>query len=257
MAEAGAWMEAIELLSLDFARPVFSELGVGIVWEETLRGLARDALLGRVGHRSGLFDTVSMGNADALNSTWRAAFLSVIDRAMGPEDRARVEHWVEHVAFAPTESPWSTYEELLSSWGANFRKTGNDRIGLGSDAGLIARDLKTTFDVREVEALLTKRASRFLTDWDLPRFKRLGLLEIPEGSDFFPFVDGMLLTIHRSRFQVFWRWLVSALSEEYLERVGAAALVQSRAQGVPFASPLELPLPPTPLVPPKIQPLIA
>ncbi len=237
-------MHALELLSLDFTRCVFGELGVGVSWEESLRGLARDALLGRLGTVGRAFDIESGNQPYETYLAWIAPFLSVLERAMGLDSRRNLEYWVKHVMCASERSPWHIYEEMFTSWAAHFRKTAKDSIGLEADPQVIVLELDRLLDIASVDDRLKKQAASFLSDWDIVRFRRLGVLEIPEGSDFFPFSDDLSLSVERHRFQVFWRWLTEHVSKTDIEAIGRAALGQKSPPQAPRVSPAELPLPP-------------
>jgi len=236
-------MRGIELLSLDFARPVYKELGVDVVCEETLRGVARDALLGRLAQQRQPFQLDVWGDPESTHSVWVAPFTSLIERALGLEDRARVEYWVKYMVCTEERNPWVGYGDLLGSWASAVRTNRGDRFGLSADVHAIAQRLKRMLNVSEIEEALNRQAGHRLTEWDLPRFERLGLSEIPEGSGFFPFVDQILLIIRNHRVQQFWQWLASEATPQDINAIGAAALARSLENGSRYTPPADLPLP--------------
>jgi hypothetical protein len=237
------WINGLRLLSLDFGRPVYRHLGVDVECEETLRGLTRDTLLGRHSPQGEAFTVGAFDDPESTYSFWIAPYLSALDRALGPNDRRRVEHWVKYVACTEQHNPWVLYEDLLSSWASNFRKTGVDRIGFLTNAGTIARELASANELSREKAVLSEQRVRPLTDWDTRFFNEQDLREIPEGSNFFPFVDPLILAIWMSRFQRFWLWMLAFIEPSDLERIGVAALARSSNAGSYYCAPNELDLP--------------
>jgi hypothetical protein len=240
------WINGIELLSLDFTRPVFSDLGVGVGVElgETIRSLARDTLIGKYSGQKEPFELGSWSDPEVTWTVWIAPFISAVERAIGSTERRKIEHWIRYtVCTEEDRNPWIVYDNVLSKWASIVRRTDVDPIGFSADAATIAREMKLICDVTEPTNLLAKQAARALTDWDLPRFARLGLFEIPHGSDFFPFVDAIILTIRMSRFQRFWLWLLSYLSPSDLELIASAASSLAKEEGVPYRHPGQLDLP--------------
>ena len=234
------WIRGIEILSLDFARPVYGQLGVRIEYEETLRGLARDALVGRFSGQKVAFCLDSWKDPATTYAVWIVPFLAAVERSLGSNDRGRIIYWIKYVACNDERNPWMLYEQLLSSWASVFRRTGVDRFGLAAGAAAMAAEFQIAHNIDEPKDLLAKQKARFLTDWDLPRFTRLGLLEIPAGSEFFPFVDALILIIRMNRFQCFWRRLPSYVGSDDLERIGFAALQLAGENGIAYCTPEEL-----------------
>lgn len=238
----GDWFKGLELISLDFARPVYHELGVGVHCEETLRGIVRDGLIGRYSENNEPLTVESISDRQRAYACCLLPFLTRAHLILGAGDFRRLEHWVAFVANKEARNPWVIYDDVFSSWASLFRRKGIDSFGLSNGAQTIAKQFQSASDVGAVTELLTRQTARFLSDWDFPRFDRLGLSEIPEGSDFFPFVDSLILTIRMNRFQHFWRWMLSVIEADDLGRIADAALKRSEAGGA-FCAPGELPLP--------------
>ena len=241
-SEGYRWQVGLETLSLDFIRPVYGELGVEIRCEETLRGLVRDTLKGRllVDHPR-LLKSPTSDDVSDFYTTQVPALLHVLETAFGQDSRLRLEHWIQYIAYSENDNPWTLYEDLLTSWASNFRKTGEDEIGL-SDPARIAAELRSARDLDAVTELLSRQSKKFLTDWDFPLFSDFGLLEIPEGSDYFPFVDGIVLAIGMRKFQDFWKWLVSFISAEELQAIAEAAKKRALNKDFAYCEPAKLPL---------------
>ena len=219
------WRSRLEMLTLDFARPVYHELGIRVRCQEMLRGLARDTLEGRLSGDEGV-RRLLIGGQSCQGSDFYTAealpFLSVLERALGLEARRAVEHWVDYVACSENYNPWTLYEDVLTSWASNFRRTGKDELGF-TDPATIEAQLRSFRDIRGSEEVLSKQRCRVLTEWDFPLFARHGLLEIQEGSDFFPFVDALALTILMNRFQDFWGWLLTFIDPVNLQAIAVLA----------------------------------
>lgn len=238
------WMTGIEILSLDFARPIYHELGVGVSCEETLRGLSRDTLLGRYSDQQDPFRLDVWAEPETTRVVWVEPFLGALDRSLGRIEKNRVIRWVMFVHSDDKDrNPWMLYEDLFATWASIFRREGVDGIGFSADAAIIANKLKAAFNLTEPEDTLRKQRSRPLTDWDEPRFTRLGLRDIPEDSDFFPFVDGLLLSIWMARFQGFWQWMSSFITSEDLNRIADTARKVADEKQIRYCRPEQLPLP--------------
>jgi hypothetical protein len=241
--EGYEWVSGLKMLSLDFIHPVYGELGVGIRWEETLRGLARDTLRGR--HLEGRPLLLKSGQSDDLSEFYSiqvVALLDLLERALGRKSRLKLEHWVQYIACTENHNPWTVYEDLLTSWASIFRKTRKDEIGFSIDPALIAAELRLARDLDGPRELLSQQRKKFLTAWDFALFSELGLLDIPEGSEFFPFVDGILLAIGMAKFQDFWKWLVSFISSDDLEAVAVAVRKRAQDRDITYCDPARLPL---------------
>jgi hypothetical protein len=239
-SDAVDWQTGLYVLSLDFIDPVYDELGVQIRQRETLKGLARDAL-------TGLFTGyLANANASAKGEDFYSAhvlpFLESSGRVFGLPGRQCVEYWVAYIVCSEGENPWVLYEDLMSSWAANYRKTGHDEIGFSTDVITIAGEVLLAGDLSVAEATLQQQRRRILTYWDLSIFTRLGLLEIPEGSDFFPLVDGILLMIAMHRFHIFWSWLLSFIGEGDLDAIGRYAKNKFEERKIPYVAPGDLPV---------------
>ena len=141
------------------------------------------------------------------------AFVEVLVAAFGPSGFERLEYWVKYIACVEDHNPWIFYGDLFGSWASSMRMKGQDQIGFSIDPIRILKALTDSSDISDVETLLSSYKNRVLPDWDLILFSRRGLLEIPAGSDFFPFVDGILLSVRLVRLQKFWRRLLSTLAE--------------------------------------------
>lgn len=240
------WIEGLQILSLDFARPIYRHLGVGVASEETLRGIVRDALLGRLSGEDRPFDIDRGQDPDRTYAVWVGPFVAALVRALGEPNRARVEHWVRYVnCSAGTRNPWVNYKTLLSSWASVVRMTGVDQIGLATDPGSIAGSLKSAGDCSDIKLALASEAVRPLSQWDFPFFEKMGLRDIPSGSDYFPFVDGIQLTVRMARFQGFWPQFLAAIeSPDDVELIGSAVLELTKANNLAYCPPHDLLCPP-------------
>jgi hypothetical protein len=232
------WYEALELLSLDFTAPIYPELGVGITCAETLRGVIRDTLLGRL-NGSEAKCVGSPAELALFYSSHVQALLTVLERALGPSSRARLEYWTSYVACSEDHNPWCPYEEMFQAWASEMRRTGNDSITFSLSPALILLKFDQITNIDETRKILANQRHRFLTDWDLPLFRDRGLLDLPVDSEFFPFVDQAVLAIAMNRFQTFWSWLRAAITDTDILRIDA--LMQARGRGSPV-HPRELPV---------------
>jgi hypothetical protein len=235
------WRTGLDVLSLDFARPVYHDLGLPIGCEETLKGLARDALTGRLGEET-ILSARPLGDSADYHSIHAVPFLECTSRIFGPSGRRRVEYWVAYTVCTENHNPWVLYNDVLSTWAAIYRTTNRDEIGFSADPATVAREVKAASDLSVPEAILRKQRQTVLTDWDLSLFSKLGLLEIPEGSDFFPLVDAIELMIAMHRFQTFWPWLLSFIGREDLAAIGSFAKIRARKRDMPYVSPEALPI---------------
>ncbi len=195
-ADGYQWRRGLEIVSLDFVRPVYGELGIGIRFQETLRGLARDTLQGRYTESDlPLLPPPSSIETTDFYSTHVMPLLNTLERALGQRSRQQLEYWVHYIACSEGQNPWVLYDELMTSWSSAFRRTAKDGIGFSADPAVIAERMRLSRDLAGPRELLFRQRQKFLTDWDFPLFSELGLLEIPKDSEFFPFTDAILLAI--------------------------------------------------------------
>lgn len=237
--EARRWLFATELLSLDFVRPVYGDLGLGVRFEESLRGILRDAFLGIYEPSSA---PVAAGSPDCVIAAHHKNVVPALAKfgsVFGREQLERIHYWV-HYVHGRDENPWEPYEDYLSNWGRVVRREGRDTIGLSADSNMIARDLKAATSAADIESLLRARRSAVLSDWDRPLFEKRGLLDIPAGSDYFPFVDEICLSVRMHRFQNYFCHLVPVLAPGDCDAIENAVLSASAAGRV-FARISELP----------------
>jgi hypothetical protein len=87
------------------------------------------------------------------------------------------------------------------------------------------------------KAALVETREKPLSDWDLPLFVEMGLLETPPGSEFFPYVDAILLGIAMAKFQRFWEWLLMAAKPSDLQAIAAAAEGFAASEKMAYSSP--------------------
>lgn len=233
------WRRGMELLSLDFLRPAYVALGVGIPREETLRGLVRDGLLWHLHPAS----HPQPGSTEGLATFFRyqvRALREIAASALGSQGVQELTHWVQFVQSQEAANPWAAYFEAFLSWASNLRRTGIDVIGFTSDAAVIAQRLRDSGSSEGVRTTLDHRRGIPLSEWDFPLFKARGFLEIPAGSSFFPFIDEAILTVEMHNFQAFWSWLVSKAASQDMEAVDA--FIRSKEPlGAPHISPWDLP----------------
>ena len=237
------WQSGLSLLSLDFLRPVYRDLGLEIVREETLRGMARDALLWRLRPPMPAQPQSREGLAVFFNSQV-CTFLQMADTVLGDSAAAALSFWIDFVQYQENSNPWTQYFEAFLSWASDFRVRGVDSIGLSIDAGAVAEHLREYGSTEDARQILDARRASALTEWDFPLFKDLGLLEIPEGSDFFPFIDPAVLTIGMARFQRFWEWLISRATDQDIEAIDTFVNAKGRSAAT-HVPPLGLPRPPS------------
>ncbi len=234
------WLSGMELLSLDFLRPVYDDLGTGIGREETLRGLARDALLWHLNpgfHR----EPQSTEGMAAFFRYQVGALVQIAESALGEGAGQALAHWIQFVQCQESTNPWTKYQDLFLSWASKLRTTGVDAIGFSLGAAEVAERLRESVNAGRVRETLERRRSAFLTEWDFRLFKERGLLEIRDGSPFFPFVDAAILTVEMHRFQTFWMWLVSTATSQDLKAIDV--FVRAREEtDVAHVAPWELPI---------------
>jgi hypothetical protein len=230
----------LELLSLDFIRPVYVDLGVGVEWQESLRGLARDALLGTLGSGPPRLQPLPHGESVSFFLATGQPFLDTFQRAFGPQPTERVRFWVEYVLCQEDCNPWVLYERLFARWQGTYRHTGVDEFGFQSEAPIVLSKLREV-DAPAASGRLAKQRNSALSEWDFKLFSKMGLLEIPEDSDFFPFVDAILLAISMRRFQHFWRWLASFAGSASVGSIAAAAERLATEKRMPPCDPSALP----------------
>ena len=236
--DSSNWHAAIIVLSLDFNRSVYDKLGIGITCEETLRGLARDAVLGRLPEDS--LDTKLLLGEVGVSNEEGERFLGAVSRALGSSDRDRLKYWAHYIACMERYNPWTLYFWLLSGWGNAFRRTGKDCIGFTEPLTIEKRySFETATD--DVKQILERERQKPLTEWDASRLVEFG--EISPGSDYFPFVDKIELVVAMERFQRFWKGLLHVIGPADVEALSRAARTQAEKKHNVFCSPEQLPLP--------------
>ena len=195
------WFTSLELVSLDFVRPVFGELGLKLDSPsgDVIRATARESL--REMARTDKHD-VELFYAQGV-----PRFLTTVARELGTDCRDRIVDWVRHTACTEECNPWIQCEAHIMTWASMFRRAGIDEVGFEQPTSILLR-LEFERDLTAVARQLEDQRQKPLSDWDLPLFIRRGLLEIPKESDYYPWVDGILLVIEMARFQRFWSWLV-------------------------------------------------
>jgi hypothetical protein len=227
------WLKGLQLLSLDFLRPVYSSLGTGILREETLRGLARDALLWRLD--SGCHPEPQ--SAPGMAAFYRyqvGALLQIAEPALGESAERALTHWIQFVQCQEDSNPWVRYQDAMLSWASHFRKTGIDSIGFSQDAAEIEKRLRQNVKAEEVRKILEQQSTRFLAEWDFPLFKDQGLLDVRDNSPFFPFVDSAVLVVEMHRFQLFWIGLIASVNNGEVRAIDA--FVRGRKDEVSVAA---------------------
>lgn len=233
------WRSALEILSVDLVRPLYPELGIRIAGEEELREAVRDALCG-----GPWVHTPSEGRFTLVPNfdlTSAVALKQRLDGNIGAGTATELDYWVRYVACTDDANPWALYEDLFEVWASSFRRSGHDRLGLSADAAAIEARYRLASDLERQTAVLGEQRVQPLSDWDAAVLVTHGLLEIPEGSDFFPLVDAVLLTIGMARFQDFWRWLVSLIGPADLGSIQAAVRKRAESKGVPYCPAAALP----------------
>ena len=232
------WRSALEILSVDIARPLYPELGIHIVGEEKLRKAVREALCGGpwMHPPSECRFTLLPG----LGPTSVAALMQRLDSDIGAGTAAELEYWVRYVACTDDENPWALYEDLFEVWASSLRRSGRDHFGLSADAAAIEARFRLASDRDRPTAVLDEQRAQPLSGWDAAVLTTDGL--IPEGSDFFPIVDAVLLTIGMARFQDFWQWLVSFIGPADLSSIQSAVRRRADGKGVPYCPAEALPL---------------
>lgn len=228
--EARQWFIGAELLSLDFVRPVYGYLGVRVDFEESLRGIVRDALLGRYDERSAPLRARSPEETVIGYEKNILPALGGLAAAFGEDQLARLRYWVLYIR-ETDDNPWSAYEGFLSRWASKVRRGEGDAVGFLRDATTIARELKAATAIEDVTGLLGSLRKEPLSVWDRPLFESRGLLDIPAGSDYFPFVDEICLCVRMNRFQEFFKHFAPSLSKgerDSLESVASRTAANER-----------------------------
>jgi hypothetical protein len=239
--DARDWVLGLEKLSLDFTRRVYSDLGVGVSLEESLRGMIRDTLLGRLA-----LEPFAIRGPEGYLTAYVVhiePFLSLLERALGPRDRRRLEHWIKFIACTDQHNPWMIYKDALSVWASTLARDGTDQIGLSVHSVDIAKRFEQVWNIDQAEGALTRARHLPLSEWDLEIFKKRGLLEIPPDSEFFPFIDDLTLAIGMKRFQEFWMWLLSFLNDSEFRRANVFIRNYAETRKRPSCPPEQLPLP--------------
>lgn len=211
-AVAQDWYAGIELLSLDYVRDVFTELGLELrsQGEVIVREAARNALIG----------ATHTGSDEVLSFylTQVPQYRSAIQSKLGVVSLDRVDQWIKYTLCTETHNPWMQIEDIFTSWASAFRKTAQDAIEL-SDPYCVLRELTATLNLDVFAQRLALQRSRPLSDWDQPLFVQRGLLELPKDSDYYPWEDTVLLVIGMARFHKFWKWLNRACGERDRKRI--------------------------------------
>jgi hypothetical protein len=218
--QARLFLRACELLSLDFVRPVFGDLGVGIRMEESLRGLIRDVLLGRF-DSSLAVGPYNHGSVEVDAGKVASTGFDVVASTLGSVVRDHFEYWFLYI-YRTDGNPWEIYESFFSAWASRARQGAFDAIALIPDGVAVAQAFKeatTTADIRE---LVHRTRGEPLSSWDRRLFERRGLFSIPSNSDYFPFGDEISLCVRMTRFQQFFRRLISALQERDYKAIETA-----------------------------------
>jgi hypothetical protein len=209
--QARRWIWATELLSLDFIRPFYEYLGVGIFFEETLRGVLRDALMRR-------FETERESKvsefSDQLTLVYYQSLVPAIDMLSKSFDRKigdQLRYWVAYV-YDTDENPWEPYHQFISTWASRIRRGKPDNLGLSFDAATIAREYKTLCGIADVKALMKSVRLIPVSLWDLQRFQMRGFQGSTMELDQLPFVDEIYLCVRMVRFQTYFEQLIDKLS---------------------------------------------
>lgn len=238
--ESFYWRAGLRILSLDFTRAVYHHLGVGVECHETVRGIARDALTGR------LAVSANYG-AGELNSGFYSQqvipFLGAVDRALGRSARDNVQYWAQYVACAEPSNPWTLYEGLFSTWASVLRRTGKDEIGFGTDPLMLANKFRAATDLSDIKEVLGLERKKPITEWDAICFERLEVYDHPQG-DYFPYVAEIDLAVAMKRFHDFWRWLVAAIGPSDLRAIESAVRRSTSQEDDSLCPPDRLPFPP-------------
>ena len=160
---------------------------------------------------------------------------------LGPRGANQFDYWMRFIAYTEDDNPWTLYESLFAVWASRFRGAGDDEFRLCVDAAVVELRFRSTTDVNGAKTILDRQRQRFLSDWDFALYSERGLLQIPEGSDYFPFVDAVVLAIGMAKFQDFWNWLVSFAGPLDVLAIASAAKERSVKLNVPYCSPEDLP----------------
>lgn len=235
------WRNALIVLSLDFSRAVYSDIGVCVPQQETVRGIARDCLLRRfapeLSSSSGILYDPELTFDEAIPSE----FLSRVEQALGHGASELIKYWVLYVVNTELDNPWVQYQDIFLSWASRWRRCCDDSLGIGSESHRLEAKLRSCLDVAGLRSLLEVRRLHNLSEWDAPIFGALGVAEIPPSSNFFPLVSEFTLYCSISRFQSFFLEVREQLSPEAVREIALMAESSARANGHPFCPPLSLP----------------
>jgi hypothetical protein len=242
-AEASDWRRGLEAISLDLTRVVYHRLGVNLRLEETFRGLARDAIAGNYSEGTLVANEVSAAHSNLVFFENQVTpMLEILHRSLGADATANVKYWIRYVFCTQDDNPWRIYEDAVSSWASHLRKTGKDQFGLRADANAIELHLRALVRNDNSECLLVAQAKQPPSPWDHPLFDERGLKEIPIGSEFFPFVDDLLVAIRMNTFQQFWAWLRTQIAVEDLRAISRFVEQKARDLRIDFIEPELLPV---------------
>ena len=231
-AEAYNWVYGFELLSLDFVRPVYSHLGVGVPAEECLRTMLREAIAGKY---AGGPPSAAPAWGDGVEVAYPAHVvpcLANLSSTLGAEAVQRLRYWIRYV-HGCDDNPYARYHSFLSSWSSAVRRTGRDELLLSCDAMAVANRLPQVTGNDDIKAILEQAKLNPLSDWDRVLFDQCGLSEIPAGSDYFPYIDGICVTVSMNRFQPFFLEFCSGLGDrdrQAIEDAVAAWIEKAREQ---------------------------
>lgn len=233
------WIFAAQLLSLDFSRWFYPELGVGILFQESLRGMMRDALASTCGRDAITFRPDSSGRVIA----YEASILPALGRftlAFGNQDRKRLDFWVNYV-FGDDDNPWEPYEDHLLRWARHAAEQPVQPIATGFDTVGIAARLRASISISDIAEVEMRARHEPRSTWDKIWFDRAGESEIPTGSEYLPFLDKALLCIRMHRFQRYVVDFMSLLSEQEQEHFDQCTRALEIGNAPRFK---DLPLPP-------------
>jgi len=223
------WAEALALLSLDLALPLFEVMGLDFDEKQNVQPVLRELVRG---HSDTLRTTFPCAGHPGMVEDIHRRILSL----RGSEFVNQFETWFEDI-FRDPSGAWMSYDSAIVKWSAKFRYKRTDLLDLGSRAeslsALYSDLVRTRTTTIQNEIAIVKTVG--LSEWDqfvydLRHYcndEETVTLKNDRADDLvlrYPFlrIEG---AIERNLFQLFWQQFVTEIndaSEELLWRLGEA-----------------------------------
>lgn len=216
------WLRVSLMLSLDSTRAFWQVMGLEMERPETLVGLLRDALNGRLGgSRIDATRPLTVQQVDLFRRSEISALLLSMNW-MDDGSGDRLAHWVR-TTYSGNDNDWCRFMRHSSGW--FYAQVDEEAV-----VSAIRAEYMAAVRVDDVERDL-RSGTLFESRWDRVLAKREGYPDVHPELDWYPVFDDVILTVRVYRFQRFWRRIRDLYGEEKLALpLGAAG----RGEAPPF-----------------------